>query len=117
VAWTVLPAQEKRAWRWEWLRLIRLLRPAIPPERTVLVLADRGLYARWLVRRIVRVGWHPFLRVNTAITFRPTGQQDWVWLRELVPATGQTWRGTGTAFVSPQCRLACTLVACGEPGY
>lgn len=117
VAWTVLPAQEKRAWRWEWLRLIRLLRPAIPPDRTVIVLADRGLYARWLFRRIVRVGWHPFLRVNTAIKFRPTGQHDWVWLRELVPATGQTWRGAGTAFVSPKCRLACTLVACWEPGY
>jgi len=44
VAWKVLPAQGKRAWRREWLRLIRLLRPAIPPERTVIVLADRGLY-------------------------------------------------------------------------
>jgi len=117
VAWKVLPAQEKRAWRWEWLRLIRLLRPAIPSDRTVIVLADRGLYARWLFRRIVRVGWHPFLRVNTAVKFRPTDQQDWVWLRALVPQTGQTWRGTGTAFVSPACRLACTLVACWEPGY
>jgi len=29
------------------------------------VLADRGLYARWLFRRIVRLGWHPFLRIKT----------------------------------------------------
>ena len=117
VAWKVLPAQGKRAWRREWLRLIRLLRPAIPPERTVIVLADRGLYARWLFRRIVRVGWHPFLRVNTAATFRPDGRAQWVWLRDLVPQAGTTWRGRGTAFVSTKCRLDCTLVACWEPGY
>jgi len=117
VAWKVLPAQEKHAWRREWLRLIRLLRPAIPPERTVIVLADRGLYARWLFRRIVRVGWHPFLRVNTAATFRPDGRAQWVWLRDLVPQAGTTWRGRGTAFVSTKCRLDCTLVACWEPGY
>jgi len=117
VAWKVLPAQEKHAWRRAWVRLIRLLRPAIPPERTVIVLADRGLYARWLFRRIVRVGWHPFLRVNTAATFRPDGRAQWVWRRDLVPQAGTTWRGRGTAFVSTKCRLACTLVACGEPGY
>jgi hypothetical protein len=117
VAWKVLPAQGKRAWRWEWLRLIRLLRPAIPPERTVLVLADRGLYARWLFRRIVRVGWHPFLRLNTAATFRPAGQAERLWLRDLVPQPGRTWAGHGVAFASPGCRLDCTLVACWEPGY
>src|SRR6266511_4309605 len=57
VAWTILPAGKKRAWRREWLRMLRLLRPAIPRAWTVLVLADRGLYARWLFRRIGRVGW------------------------------------------------------------
>ena len=66
VAWTILPAGQKRAWRREWLRMLRLLRPAIPADWTVLVLADRGLYARWLFRRIVRLGWHPFLRINQA---------------------------------------------------
>ena len=30
VAWVVLPANTKHAWRREWLRLLRLLRPAIP---------------------------------------------------------------------------------------
>src|SRR6266511_4135876 len=60
VAWTILPAGKKRGWRREWLRMLRVLRPAIPRAWTVLVLADRGLYARWLFRRIVRLGWHPF---------------------------------------------------------
>jgi len=31
-----------------------------PKGWTVIVLADRGLYARWLFRRITRLGWHPF---------------------------------------------------------
>jgi hypothetical protein len=58
VAWTILPAGHKRAWRGEWLRLLRRLRPAIPADWQVLVLDERGLYARWLFRRIVRLGWH-----------------------------------------------------------
>lgn len=59
VAWCSVPAQTTPAWRGEWLRLLRLLRPASPPTWSVIVLADRGLYARWLFRRIVRLGWHP----------------------------------------------------------
>jgi hypothetical protein len=62
VAWTILPANQLGAWRREWLRLLRLLHPAIPPDWTVLVLTDRGLYARWSSRRIARLGWHPFLQ-------------------------------------------------------
>jgi hypothetical protein len=31
----------------------------------VIVLADRGLYAKWLFEAIVELNWHPFLRVNT----------------------------------------------------
>ena len=117
VAWTILPANQKHAWKREWLRLLRLLRPAIPPDWTVLVLADRGLYARWLFRRIVRLGWHPFLRINQAAKFRPDGQAKWYWLRELVGQVGQRWRGTGTAFVSKESQLACTLVAWWGEGY
>src|SRR4029434_10573516 len=71
VAWTVLAGNTKHAWRGEWLRMFRQLRPAIPARSSVLVLRDRGLYARWLYRRIVRLGWHPFLRINTGGTFRP----------------------------------------------
>src|SRR5213593_1930984 len=52
VAWTILPAGRKRAWRREWLRMLRTLRVAIPRTWTVLILADRGWYARWLFRRI-----------------------------------------------------------------
>src|SRR3954471_25061962 len=52
VAWSVLPAGEKRAWRPEWERLLGPLRGTVPADWTVIVLADRGLYARWLFATI-----------------------------------------------------------------
>ena len=45
------------------------------------------------------------------------GQTRWFWLRELVREVSQCWRGRGTAFVSPACRLDCTLVAWWGEGY
>jgi len=71
VAWTVLPATEPPAWRGEWLRRLRQVRTAVPRRFFVIVLADRGLYARWLFQRIVRLGWHPVLRINTGGTVGP----------------------------------------------
>jgi Transposase DDE domain len=117
VAWTVLAATAKHAWRREWLRMLRQVRRAIPRAWTVLVLADRGLYARWLFRRLTRLGWHPLLRINTGGTFRPTGQVRGVPLKTLVPEPGTTWQGTGIAFKGRNRQLHCTLLACWEPGY
>lgn len=111
VAWTILKGHQKEAWRGHWLRMLDQLGPAVPPDWTVLVLADRGLYARWLFRRIVRLGWHPFLRINQGAKFRPDGQEHWYWLTALVGQVGAHWRGVGTAFSSPKRRLQCTLVA------
>jgi hypothetical protein len=118
VAWAVLPAGDKGAWRPEWLRLLGLLAPAIPADWTVIVLADRGLYARWLFQAIVRPGWHPFLRVKLGGTFRPAGLARFYPLRRFVPTVGQRWQGRGTAFATNH--LDCTLLAywaegCTEP--
>ncbi len=117
IAWQVLPAQQKKAWRADWLRLLRQVRAGIPRDWTVLVLADRGLYAPWLFRRIVRLGWHPFLRVNQRAKFRPAGHARWSWLRELGGQEGATWRGAGTAFETKGCQLPCTLVAWWGAGH
>lgn len=117
VAWSILPAQKKRAWRKEWLRLLRLLRVAIPADWSVLVLSDRGLYARWLFRRIVRVGWHPMMRINQSCKFRPHHRGQFVWLRDLVGVEGARWRGSGTAFASKDSQLECTLVAWWGEGH
>ena len=48
MAWTVLPAGKKPAWRREWLRRLRPVRAAVPRRFCVLVRADRGLSARGL---------------------------------------------------------------------
>lgn len=117
IAWTVLTAKVEKAWRPEWLRMLRQLYRAVPPTWTVLVLADRGLYARWLFRRITRLGWHPFLRINTGGTFRPTGEPQGVPLKTLVPQPGCQWSGTGVAFKGRQRRLRCTLLARWEADY
>jgi hypothetical protein len=117
VAWTIVAANPSHAWRREWWRMLPQLRPAIPRPWTVIVLADRGLYAGWWLRRIVRRGWHPLLRINAGGTFRPAPQARYRPLISFVPQPGPCWRGTGTAFKSPQRRLRCTLLARWEAGY
>jgi hypothetical protein len=117
VAWTVLAATEKHAWRGEWLRMLRHVRTVVPPRYFVIVLADRGLYARWLFQRIVRLGWHPVLRINTGGTFRPATSVQYQPLRDLVPEPGTQWVGMGTAFQGPRRRLNCTLLARWDAGY
>jgi hypothetical protein len=117
VAWTVLPATEKHAWRGEWVRMLRQVRTGVPRRFFVIVLADRGLYARWLFRRIVRLGWHPVLRINTGGTFRPAASAHYPPFRELVPQPGTQWVGTGTAFQGPRRRRNCTLLARWDEGY
>jgi hypothetical protein len=116
VAWTVLPAGESHAWRREWLRMLRQGRAALPRHFLVIVMADRGLYARWLYRRIVRLGWHPLLRVNTGGPFRPAARTRYRPRRSFVPQLGTQGAGRGTAFVGPRRRLNCTLLARWDEG-
>jgi hypothetical protein len=116
VAWTILLANVPHAWRRAWLRRLRPLRPAMPRAWTVIVLADRGRYARWLFRRLVRLGWHPFVRLNRGGTCRPDPPATYRPWRSCVPHPGPCWRGPGTAFKRPQRRLRGTLLACGEEG-
>ena len=117
VAWVILPAGTKQAWRGAWLRLLRRLHRAVPQGWTVIVLADRGLYAPWLFRRIVRLGWHPFLRINTGGTFRPAGTPCFRPLATFAPRIGTGWQGRGTAFKSRGSQVECTLLARWEDGY
>src|SRR5665213_1792013 len=109
VAWRVLPAKEKGAWREEWLTMLKKLAPAVPKTMETIVLCDRGLYARWLYEQIVELGWHPFLRVNKEGNFRPEGQSDYRLMGKMCPV-GQYWAGRGTAFKG-DVSLKCTLLA------
>jgi hypothetical protein len=117
VAWAVLPANVPGEWRREWLWLLRVLQPAIARSFFVVVMADRGLYARWLFRRIVRLGWHPILRVHGRGSFRPDGPgQQFRPLPTFLPQAGTQWRGSGIAFKTKGCHLACTLLAIWQEG-
>jgi hypothetical protein len=116
VAWKILPATARGPWKRHWLALLRQFHDAVPADWTVLVLADRGLYARWLFRAIRRLGWHPLLRVTGRCTFRPEGGRRTA-MTSLVPRPGTTWSGRGRAFKDRAKRLRCTLLARWEEGY
>jgi hypothetical protein len=117
VAWTVVAATRKGAWRPHWEALFDHLHGSVPADWTVLVLADRGLYARWLFQQLVNQGWHPFLRLNLGGNVRPDGSATFRPLGTLVPQVGSTWCGRVTCFSSKESQLACTLLARWDDGY
>lgn len=108
VAWAILPGNTKGAWMPIILRLLRQLRPAVPDDWHVLVLADRGLWSPRLWKRIKDLGWHPLLRLTGSVTFAPAGQQRHR-ARDLVPGPGHAWVGQGVAFTDAR-RRAGTLI-------
>src|SRR5258706_1819669 len=67
VAWKVLPAGQKGSWRPYWETLLTGLQEAVPADWQVLVLADLGLYARWLWTTIHGCGLHPVFCINLAV--------------------------------------------------
>jgi Transposase DDE domain len=117
VAWKILAAEEVGPWQPHWLDLLDRLAGAIPPDWLVLVLADRGLYAKWLYEAIQQRGWHPFLRINRGGKYRRKGQESFVGLSTLLSHMGQRWKGQLECFAGRKERLACTLLACWEPGH
>lgn len=110
VAWKILKAEEKHAWKPEWLVLLKQFQGVLPCDFTVIVLADRGLYAKWLYEAIIKLQWHPFLRVNTQGLFRPKGYFHWKPFSYWVPRKGMRWQGYGTAFSGKKNQLECTLL-------
>jgi hypothetical protein len=118
VAWVVLPAVAKGAWKPHWIGLLERFKAVVPPHLRVIVLADRGLYARWLFKAIAALGWHPFLRINTHnADFKPEGGAEYLPLDSLLHGVGGSYSGRGTMFRSPQARLDCTLLAAWGEGY
>jgi hypothetical protein len=117
VAWKVLPAHAKGSWRPHWESLLTHLAGSVPTDWLVVVLADRGLYARWLSTAIVRCGWHPFLRINLGVKVRPVGTEQFDWLSRWVPQGGDRWQGEADCFVHKPSRLRCTLLLQWEAGY
>jgi hypothetical protein len=118
VAWKVLPANVAHPWKPEWLALLAAFSELVPPGWTVVVMTDRGLYARWLFRALVALGWHPLMRITGCGKFRKQGGRAGVPVGRLVPKRGRRWQGRGTAFPrKSEKRLECTLLARWDEGY
>lgn len=98
VAWRVLPAIEKGSWKEPWLDLFSHFQEEIPEDWVVIVLADRGLYAKWLWEAIRKCKWHPFLRINRRFFFRPHDGSEFTALSLAFQQPGQKWSGAGTCF-------------------
>lgn len=117
VAWKIVEAEEKGSWRPHWIRLLTHVGDAVPPEWTVIVMSDRGLYALWLYQHIVALNWHPFMRINKQGHFRPHGHGQFRSLASAAPEVGSAWCGKVDCFSGESSRLQCTLLARWDQGY
>jgi hypothetical protein len=109
VAWAILPGNVPGPWLGPILRLLRQLRPAVPPGWTVLVLADRGLWSPRLWKRIRRLGWHPLLRIQRRTTITPDGGERRAAGALVRPC--EAWIGRGALGGREDRRLTVTLIA------
>lgn len=116
VAWTITKGNEKKSWNKEWLRLLRLVGRSIPRDFFVIVMTDRGLYSSKLFRRIKKLKWHPFMRINVSGTFCPIGYGAFKPIKSFAERPGISWQGAGVAFKSKGKGVACTLLALWEEG-
>jgi hypothetical protein len=117
VAWKIGRATAKGAWRPHWEALFTHLEPSTPAGWTVLVLADRGLYATWLFAAITKNGWHPYLRINRQGKYRLAGATEFQSLSTVVVKGGSGWKGRVVCFATAERQVTGTLLARWEPGY
>jgi hypothetical protein len=117
VAWHIVEATRAGAWRPHWEALFRELAGCVPADWTVIVAADRGLYAKWLFQLIVQLGWHPFLRINRQGRYRKLGSTTFRPLSQVVQQKGQRWAGQVTCFATKQRQVDCSLLARWDAPY
>ena len=117
VGWKIVRSNKPGSWEPYWKELLSQLAEAVPPDWLVIVLADRGLYAKWLYEHIVSLKWHPFLRINRTGKVRPAGESHFRWLSSVVPKVGMSWSGVVDCFSEATCRLPCTLLARWDEPY
>jgi hypothetical protein len=117
VAWAIVPGTAKGAWKDHWLGLLAIVHRATPRKWQVLVLTDRGLYAKWLYQAIRAYHWHPFMRINTGGLYRRQRGKIWHPLGSLVKQDGQIVTRRVVCFKTEAAQLRCTLLACWQAGY
>jgi hypothetical protein len=111
VIWTVLEGGTPEAWEPHWERMLQTLAGSIPAGWQVLVLTDRGMYSPRLFGCLLRLHYHPFLRIRAQGYYRPLGSRKWLKLEDLQPADGQSEALAAEVFKNDVGRLSCTLVA------
>jgi len=117
VAWVIIRQTQKGKWQPHWEALLEELRGHIPSDWMVIVLTDRGLYAKWLYKKIKKCGGHPFLRINQQGLFRKRGQKGFQPLKNLVSQANPYWSGEVDCFKTKASRLSCTLLAYWDQAY
>jgi hypothetical protein len=116
VAWKIIPAMQEGEWRPYWQGLLAAFEGVVPPDWKVILMADRGLYAAWLYQAIVKLGWHPMLRVNEDLSFRVEGEENFSLMGQRVKRRGRGWSGTGE-WSEHGVRMSGTVVMRWEKGY
>jgi hypothetical protein len=117
IAWTIVAATAKGARQPHWERLFGALRGVTPVDWTVIVLADRGLYARWLFHTITAMGRHPFLRINRQGQYGPADSAAYRPLLQVITKGAAPWRGRVTCFKTRERQPDCTLLARWDAAY
>jgi len=115
IAWKVVVANKKKAWKPEWLAMIEGIKKAIPEDWFVVVLTDRGLYANWLYEAIKKNGWHPFLRINTGGKYRLMEESEFKSLKGTIKKGGKSWAKKVVCFKHRP--VAATLLVSWEENY
>ena len=117
VAWAIVPGQAKGGWKDHWLGLLALARRAIPRKWRVMVLTDRGLYARWLFQAIRANHWHPFMRINRQGQYRLRRSKTWRPLSHFVRQNGCLRACRVVCFKTPSAQFVGSLLGYWAKGY
>jgi hypothetical protein len=117
IAWLVLPSTSKGAWRADWERLFTQYAAGLLADWTVSVLADRGVYARFLSTHIQSLGWHLFLRNNLAGNYREVGAATFRRLPRRCAKTDAGLLGAVSCCSRADAQLPCRLLARWDAGH
>lgn len=115
VAWKVVKGTSKGSWKPYWKQLFQSLKDIVLPHYLVIVSADRGLYADWLYREIITMGWHPFLRINHQGQYKACNSSSWQALKTVVTPQNSRWSGKIICFKTNP--IDCTLLAQWDSNY
>ena len=116
IAWQMLPGNQKGSWKRAVIDLLERFPPGSASGVSVVVMVDRGLWSQEIYQSIRRRGWHPLMRLQEEVFFRPQGEA-LNRARLMLPGPGHAWIGTGEFFRDQKRRFSGTLAAVWLEGY